>query len=252
MKTIQTKVLVSALVASPVYSSTLQRPTIAVSSKESSSQSIKNQSLTFGENFHFSIAYNLSSLTLDLSEPSSLPVTPQSGLYPDQAPASGTFAGGDAHEIRSILGLLFSKSQQLFHIGLGLSHFEIGRSGAQLKKGSSSANLHMNALTTELAIIRKLPRIGYVKGVVALDTMIDGRLRNTYDTASGGSSAILDQRLTSGFRMTIGGEYHFNITSALSVGLQASLFYGTMSFEERSQQSSLYGISYGLLSLLRI
>ncbi|SMF32729.1 hypothetical protein [Pseudobacteriovorax antillogorgiicola] len=208
--------------------------------------------LTFAENFHVFLVYNNGSLNLDLGDPDSLPETPQSGLYSDNAPASGSFFDGSVREFRSVLALLFSRRQQLFHVGIGLSNMELGKPGPDLTKGRAKTNLHINSLSTEIAVLKKIPKFGYTKGTVILDTMIDGRIRTQYDTTADGATAIVDSQLKSGFKLAIGGEYHINITEGLSLGVNAGIQYGIMSFDNRKKTSSLYGLSYGLACLLRI
>ena len=248
MKLSQLPLLFLSSFALSAFGANLQKP----QTQDKGNSYSKEGKLTFSEKFHVFMVYNNGSLNLDLGAPKTLPETPQSGLYSDNSPASGSFSGGSMREFRSVLALLFTRRKQLFHAGIGLSNTELGKPGPDLTKGLASTSLHINSLSTEISVLRKIPRFGYTKGTLVLDTMIDGRIRTEYDTNADGSTAIIDSKLKSGFKLSITGEYHINITEGLSIGMNTGIQYGVITFDNRKNTSSLYGLTYGLAILLRI
>ncbi len=208
--------------------------------------------LTFSENFHLSFQYNSGTFNLNLADPNSLDIEPQSGLYEDGKPVSGIFSGGGLREFRTSLSLLWPFKSQLYSTGIGLSNLELGSPGPHMTKGSSSTSLHINAFTTEFAVLKKIPDFGYTVGSINFDTLIDGRLRSQYLIRSDGSTATIENSLESGYKIGIKGEYHLNFSAGLSIGINGGLQYGVLKVKNYMGKSSLFGFSYGMNLLLLI
>ena len=150
------------------------------------------------------------------------------------------------------MSMLWPYRRQLFSAGFGLSNMELGSPGPNMSKGVSSTSFHINSLVGEFAVLKRINRFGYTKGTISLDAMIDGRLRTQYRIRTDGSTATIENSLSNGYKLGIGGEYHFNLMAGLSIGINAGLQYGILQIKNYSGKSSLFGLNYGMSLLLRI
>lgn len=208
--------------------------------------------LHLGENFHFSFGFKTGSLNLNLSDPESLPETPQAGIYDDERPISGIFTGGSIREFRTVLTAVWQYRGQLISAGGGIFNLQVGNPGEDATKGQSRASMHLNGITSEISVLRKFSGYGYTKGTLHIDGFVDGELQRRYLIRSDGTLISSPASLGSGYRLSISGEYLFNTSMGFSVGATLGLEYGLLQFEKTNGATSIYGITYGLSAVLRI
>ena len=145
-----------------------------------------------------------------------------------------------------------------FLLGIGLEDLDVGVTGSSLSKaGGTEGSFHMNSLILEAGALRNFSRWGQALVTVSYDHALGGKLRSRYVTKSiradaAQNYAIINDSLASGGRMSITGNYQFNLLSGFSFGLFTSAQYGTIFFADRSQKSFIYGYTTGLSLMLKI
>jgi hypothetical protein len=216
------------------------------------------RSAQLSDRFHLNLAYGIGQLEIEVDGDRSLPATPVPGTYEDNQPVSGSFHGGSCRYQRTTLAYLFPFRRQVLFAGMGLENLTLGEGSSPLtKSGGTAAEFQLNALALEFGAVRKLNPFSLVKGMVAYDHFLDGKLRSRYLVRSASSStaarhAVVEDDITGGGRILLAGTYYFNLTPGLSTGLQVNLQYGLLKFKQRSETSALFGYTFGLHLLLRI
>lgn len=207
--------------------------------------------------FQLSINYGTGSLTLEANGLRTLPKVASPTAYEDGLPVSGTYSNGSVKQLRTIASMLLPYRGRSFVLGIGLEDLDVGVSGSSLSKaGGTEGSFHMNSLILEAGALRNFNRWGQALVTISYDHALGGKLKSRYITKSVRSDslnyAILNDSLASGGRMSITGNYQFNLLPGFSFGLFTSAQYGALNFVDRNQRSYIYGYTTGLSLMLKI
>jgi hypothetical protein len=217
---------------------------------------------TTGENqtqvFQLSINYGMGSLTLEANGDRTLTKAASPTAYEDGQPVSGTYANGSVKQLRTVASTLLPFRGRSFVLGIGLEDLDVGVSGSSLSKaGGTEGSFHMNSLILEAGAQRNFSRWGQALVTMSYDHALGGKLRSRYITKSIRSDAtqnyaIVNDSLASGGRLSITGNYQFNLLPGFSFGIFTSAQYGALAFVDRNQRSYIYGYTTGLSLMLKI
>jgi hypothetical protein len=208
--------------------------------------------------FQLSINYGMGSLTLEANGNRTLTKAASPTAYEDGQPVSGTYANGSVKQLRTVASTLIPYRGRSFVLGIGLEDLDVGVSGSTLSKaGGTEGSFHMNSLILEAGALRNFNRWGQASVTMSYDHALGGKLRSRYITKSIRSDAtqnyaIVNDSLASGGRLSITGNYQFNLLPGFSFGIFTSAQYGALVFVDRSQRSFIYGYTTGLSLMLKI
>ncbi len=208
--------------------------------------------------FQLSINYGMGSLTLEANGDRTLTKAASPTAYEDGLPVSGTYANGSVKQLRTVASMLLPFRGRSFVLGIGLEDLDVGVSGSTLSKaGGTEGSFHMNSLILEAGALRNFSRWGQALVTMSYDHALGGKLRSRYITKSIRSDAtqnyaIVNDSLASGGRLSITGNYQFNLLPGFSFGIFTSAQYGALVFVDRNQRSFIYGYTTGLSLMLKI
>jgi hypothetical protein len=208
--------------------------------------------------FQLSINYGMGSLTLEANGTRTLNKAASPSAYEDGQPVSGTYANGSVKQLRTVASTLLPFRGRSFVLGIGLEDLDVGVTGSSLSKaGGTEGSFHMNSLIFEAGAQRNFSRWGQALVTISYDHALGGKLRSRYITKSIRSDAtqnyaIINDSLASGGRLSITGNYQFNLLPGFSFGLFTSAQYGALVFVDRNQRSFIYGYTTGLSLMLKI
>jgi hypothetical protein len=208
--------------------------------------------------FQLSINYGMGSLTLEANGDRTLTKAASPTAYEDGLPVSGTYANGSVKQLRTVASVLLPFRGRSFVLGIGLEDLDVGVSGSSLSKaGGTEGSFHMNSLILEAGALRNFSRWGQALVTMSYDHALGGKLRSRYITKSIRSDAtqnyaIVNDSLASGGRLSITGNYQFNLLPGFSFGIFTSAQYGALVFVDRNQRSFIYGYTTGLSLMLKI
>ncbi|WP_141735737.1 hypothetical protein [Oligoflexus tunisiensis] len=208
--------------------------------------------------FQLSINYGMGSLTLEANGERTLPKAASPVTYEDGQPVSGTYANGSVKQLRTVASMLLPFRGRSFVLGIGLEDLDVGVAGSSLSKaGGTEGSFHMNSLILEAGALRNFNRWGQALVTMSYDHALGGKLRSRYITKSIRSDAaqnyaIVNDSLVSGGRLSITGNYQFNLLPGFSFGIFTSAQYGSIAFVDRNQRSFIYGYTTGLSLMLKI
>ncbi len=208
--------------------------------------------------FQLSINYGTGSLNLEANGDRTLTKLPSTTAYEDGEAVSGTYSNGSVKQLRTVASTLIPFRGRSFVLGIGLEDLDVGVNGSQLSKsGGTEGSFHMNSLILEVGALRNFNRWGQALVTMSYDHALGGKLKSRYVTKSNradapNSYAIVNDSLASGARLSITGNYQFNLLPGFSFGLFTSAQYGSLSFVDRNQRSYIYGYTTGLSLMLKI
>ena len=209
------------------------------------------------ESYQFQIAYKVGNLSAEIAGDRALEETPQAAVYEDNQPVTGTFSGGSVSQIRSSLSSISStleKARQFW--GLGVDNLTAGTTSNPMEKsGGSTATLQITSLYLHYGILKDINKYSQVSAQVAYDHMMFGKFRSRYLINSGGGTqnyGVIEDYLTSGYKLSISGNYLLNINSGLGFGMVAGIQIGKYKLESRSEDSAISGFNFGLTTVLRL
>ncbi len=208
--------------------------------------------------FQLSINYGMGSLTLEANGDRTLTKAASPTAYEDGLPVSGTYANGSVKQRRTVASMLLPFRGRSFVLGIGLEDLDVGVSGSTLSKaGGTEGSFHMNSLILEAGALRNFSRWGQALVTMSYDHALGGKLRSRYITKSIRSDAtqnyaIVNDSIASGGRLSITGNYQFNLLPGFSFGIFTSAQYGALAFVDRNQRSYIYGYTTGLSLMLTI
>jgi hypothetical protein len=200
----------------------------------------------------------MGSLTLQANGDRTMTKTASATAYEDGQPLSVTYANGSEKQLRTVASKLLPFRRHSFVLDIGLEDLDVGVSGSSLSKaGGTKGSFHMNSLILEAGALRNFSRWGYALVTMSYDHALGGKLRSHYITKSIRSDAtqnyaIVNDSLASGGRLSITGNYQFNLLPGFSFGIFTSAQYGAPAFEDRNQRSYIYGYTIGLSLILKM
>ncbi len=207
--------------------------------------------------FQLGISYSYPKFNMDVGGTRTLTKSPDLGAYEDSLPVSGTFKGGSSLALRTVASFLFGRHENNLSLGFGLESLELGVKERMSKGGPSSASFQANSFVIEGGVQRSVSRWTQTVLRLGLAQGLSGKLHTRYVTSSSfgdsvGGYASIDDSLKTATRLSISGQYLFNIMPSLALGLQTSAEYGIVSFQARDTKSTLFGYSWGFTALMRL